>query len=307
MVSAQGRQGYIVPVSSIATEGYLSLQEIISQRRLAFSSYDDRPSHLFDGLDKNTLSILLLSTPVHHFEAVSTRLCRWSAEERDRLFQTLSYEITPDPKLKGCFPKIGSTIEAGIWKKLFSSKPLYTFYSQVSGFVTHYSRKVNAFLQVLDFVPEVRDGQGRLRPPSEFKELQFPAHAQAVAVFCCLNSTLFRWFLDVTSDGSHLNRREIDNFPFDPKSASSAYPVLLELAKRLSESLQRTSINKVMRYKHDTLTVQCILPKYSKPIIDEIDRVLARHYGFTDEELDFIINYDIKYRMGRDSADEEEE
>jgi len=39
-------------------------------------------------------------------------------------------------------------------------------------------------------------------------------------------------------------------------------------------------------------------PKYSKPIIDEIDRVLAKHYGFTDEELDFIINYDIKYRMG---------
>ena len=39
----------------------------------------------------------------------------------------------------------------------------------------------------------------------------------------------------------------------------------------------------------------------SMPIIDEIDRVLAAHYGFTDEELDFIpstqlrtgINYDI--------------
>jgi len=28
-------------------------------------------------------------------------------------------------------------------------------------------------------------------------------------------------------------------------------------------------------------------PKHSKPIIDEIDRVLAGHYGFTDEELDF--------------------
>jgi len=23
-----------------------------------------------------------------------------------------------------------------------------------------------------------------------------------------------------------------------------------------------------------------------------------KHYGFTEEELDFIINYDIKYRMG---------
>ena len=39
-------------------------------------------------------------------------------------------------------------------------------------------------------------------------------------------------------------------------------------------------------------------PKLSKSIIDEIDKVLAKHYGFTEEELDFIINYDIKYRMG---------
>jgi hypothetical protein len=37
------------------------------------------------------------------------------------------------------------------------------------------------------------------------------------------------------------------------------------------------------------------------------DRVLAAHYGFTDVELDFIINYDIKDRMGRDAAEEEEE
>ena len=46
-------------------------------------------------------------------------------------------------------------------------------------------------------------------------------------------------------------------------------------------------------------------PKLSKPIIDEIDKVLAKHYGFTDEELDFIINYDIKYRMGDELNSEE--
>ena len=38
----------------------------------------------------------------------------------------------------------------------------------------------------------------------------------------------------------------------------------------------------------------------------KIDRVLAARYGFTDEELDFIINYDIKYRMGRDAEAEDE-
>ena len=42
----------------------------------------------------------------------------------------------------------------------------------------------------------------------------------------------------------------------------------------------------------------------SKSIIDEIDKVLAKHYGLTEEELDFIINYDIKYRMGSDDDEE---
>ena len=33
--------------------------------------------------------------------------------------------------------------------------------------------------------------------------------------------------------------------------------------------------------------------------------MLARHYGFTEEEFDFIINYDIKYRMGDELTAEE--
>ena len=44
----------------------------------------------------------------------------------------------------------------------------------------------------------------------------------------------------------------------------------------------------------------------SKAILDEIDTVLARHYGFTEEELDFILNYDIKYRLGRSTESDDE-
>jgi len=38
----------------------------------------------------------------------------------------------------------------------------------------------------------------------------------------------------------------------------------------------------------------------------ELYCALTSHYGFTEEELDFIINYDIKYRMGREAGQEEE-
>ena len=40
--------------------------------------------------------------------------------------------------------------------------------------------------------------------------------------------------------------------------------------------------------------------------MDKIDTLLAKHYRFTDEELDFIINYDIKYRMGDELNNSEE-
>jgi hypothetical protein len=47
-----------------------------------------------------------------------------------------------------------------------------------------------------------------------------------------------------------------------------------------------------------TTQTQSFKIQKSKPIIDEIDSILAEHYGFTEEELDFVVNYDIKYRLG---------
>jgi len=43
----------------------------------------------------------------------------------------------------------------------------------------------------------------------------------------------------------------------------------------------------------------------AKPIIDELDTLLAFHYGFSDEELDFVLSYDIKYRVAAHGAAEE--
>lgn len=74
------------------------------------------------------------------------------------------------------------------------------------------------------------------------------------------------------------------------------------LGKQLQEDYQKNSqiIKRSYSKKGRVFSMkkQHFYIKLSKPIIDEIDKVLAEHYGFTEEELDFIINYDIKYRMG---------
>ena len=304
IIKKSGAQGLIVPVSSVSTEGYISLQNLLVKSGLVASSYDDRPAHLFDGLDKNTLSILL-SGVTKAGTLYSTRLSRWNGSERNTLFQLLSYGKTCVGTLPGCIPKLGSHRETGIWRQLFAKgTKLAAYYAKSGSHVAYYSRKVNSFLQCLDFVPEVRDGQGKMRPPSEFKELKFTTSQEAQAAFLLLNSSTFRWFLDVVSDGSHLNKREIDNFPFDPKAFSSCFQKLSDLAALVSQNLRDTSFHRTMRYKHDTLTVQCIVPKNSKKLIDEFDVEFGKHAGLGVEEIDFLINYDIKYRMG--GADDEE-
>ena len=161
-------------------------------------------------------------------------------------------------------PKIGCALGASIWAKIFRDKSLAESYVADSEHVVNYSRKVNAFMQVLDFVPQVRDGEGKLRPPSEFKPLCFASAKEAAAAYCLLNTTLFRWFMDVVSDGSHLNRRELDNFPFDPKKAAGLAAGLPALSKRLTQKLKQTSETRVMNINMNTLTVQCIIGKHAE-------------------------------------------
>ena len=81
---------------------------------------------------------------------------------------------------------------------------------------------------------------------------------------------------------------------------------LVTEGKKLFKDYEKKKYTKSTHYKttgNDVIYDE-YYPKKSKLIIDEIDKIIARHYGFTEEELDFIINYDIKYRMG-DELNEE--
>ncbi len=301
LCSGNGRLGLIVPVSSVSTDRYRSLQGLITSRELCYSSFDDRPSRLFDGLEHSRLTIHLIGEQTENPIRFSTRYNKWFKTERSMVFQGLKYANAEGSLVDNSLAKLSSQLEQGLILKLSRQRRrLGLFFTRGSEHRVFYSRKVGYFLQVLNFVPRVLDGRGKRRPPSEFKELNFGSDLHAKAALCCLNSNLFYWFITVFSDCRHVNKREVNSFPVDlDRLADGKYGVLLAgLADELMADLCANSEDRTMRFRHDTLTIQAIITKLSKPIIDEIDHVLAQHYGFTDEELDFIINYDIKYRMG---------
>ena len=76
---------------------------------------------------------------------------------------------------------------------------------------------------------------------------------------------------------------------------------LLFLVRHLEEDIHKRAFYSTRNTKTgDRIEIEEYRVACSKPIIDEIDGVLARYYDFTEEELNFILYYDRKYRIGRD-------
>ncbi|MFQ5472098.1 MAG: SAM-dependent methyltransferase, partial [Dehalococcoidia bacterium] len=201
----------------------------------------------------------------------------------------------------GPLAKIGSPVEEALLAKVLANTTALAEFTAPNGRSNiYYTRKLSGFVQILDFVPSITDSRGRQREPSELKVIAFKTRAERDVFLSILNATFFYWCLTVFSDCRNLNKREVHGVPFDLRKARRAIVGQLgQLAGTLMKDVRAHSQLLTMNYKkYGKLTIQCTYPKHSKSIIDEIDRVLARHYGFTDEELDLILNYDIKYRMG---------
>ncbi len=309
LLKDRGRLGVIIPVASVCTDGYNPLQhKLIDSGHLHISNYNDRPSKLFDGLEHIRLSIILLDktrSPCHM--VYTSRYNKWHSVVRPQLFEMISFGQVTEYVVEGSIPKVASPLERSILPKVLTqTETMETYASTSGGYRIYYTRKLSGFVQVLDFVPEILDANGMKRAPSELKDIAFEDGATRDIFLTVLNSSLFYWLLTVYSDCRNLNRREVYSVCFDKSRATDiTQKELSRLARELMQDFGRTSKMLEMKYERvGKMTIQCIYPKHSKAIIDEIDRALARHYGFTDEELDFILNYDIKYRMGRGAEDD---
>jgi len=180
---------------------------------------------------------------------------------------------------------------------------------KTSEFQNYYTRKLRYFIQFFDFVPEIRDESDVLIEPSELKSLFFRTDGDRAAGLAALNSTIFFWFFNVYSDVRNVNRREILSFPLSvPKLEHANHSALAKLGRLLMTDFIENAEVLTSTYKKlkKTLHIQSFQPRQSKHLIDRIDAVLAAHYQLSEPELDFIINYDIKYRLGAGSDDDEE-
>ena len=303
LTTAQGRFCFIVPLSVQTTKRMSPLQEFLigTHRDLWMSNFDVYPSKLFEGA-KQRLTILLASRKRSRMNRVwSTRYLRWRPTERPTLFARLAYAPSRRQPALGVFPKSDGLKATSILDKITGFQPEPFVQSQAERIYVH---RIPNNVKAVNFVPYYRNEKRGKRKSDDYKPYCLAASSLNLVALAIVNSNLFffRWYSFF--EGYHCGKHEVTSFPFGFSQMSDEVRRQLEvLADQLMVDMQRNSVCKSAQYKATgKTTYQEFHPARSKTIIDEIDRVLAEHYGFTDEELDFIINYDIKYRIGRDRS-----
>jgi len=315
LLREHGRLGMIIPMSSVSTQKMAPLVDLMMRRMseiyLSHYSGDAHPAVLFNGV-KMRLSILLSVRRYPHdneLATFTTDFVRWYAESRPYLFSGIRYaSFTKGSMLEALVPKTQTEEGIAILRKLVpSNAPIGQHTLPESSFSVYAHRIVAHFVKCFDRPPYFRNDRDGEKKSEDYKVFSFktPLHARlAVAV---LNSTTFYYYYLTYSDAYHCGRELLLHFPCDLAALESGSAGRLrELSSALIEDLHLNSVRRRIEY-HGTgwIDYDEFYPKHSKPIIDRIDCVLAEHYGFTDEELDFIINYDIKYRMGRGAGEAE--
>ncbi|MBK9748883.1 MAG: Eco57I restriction-modification methylase domain-containing protein [Chloroflexi bacterium] len=300
----QGRFSVIVPVGAFSVNETVSLRALLNRTfSIAWlSGYGIRPSKLFDGVDQRLSIYIGVKQSTNESKVYSSKYHHWYSEEREDLFERLTYQDVSRLGASGVFPKAGDPLSTGIIEKVRrQAKPIGAYLVRANGFKMHYHRSPRYWIRAMDFEQHFRSAT-RTRSIHHFRDLYAINTEMGKFVGAVLNSSLFFfWFLTV-GNGRNLTGDDVKDF-----FVGTPTP---DVVKETGEIFDRLMVdyrnNSVIRVRKDQ-EYQEFDQSASKPIIDEIDRVLARHYGFTEAELDFIINYDIKYRMGRDAESDGDE
>ena len=293
IMRADGSISMIVPLSGHSTRRMIPLIDnfyrSFSSVHLSTFSGDANPSRLFDGV-KFRLAIFIAS---HKSGGIfTTRYMRWYAKERDHLFARLEYVPVGDLPLNTAIPKVSSSVHRRVLRKLAGHTSRIPKAGLPDGRIFYHSAPVN-WIRAHSRPPYFHSARDGHKTSVKLKPLAVAENRRASTQAVLCSSTFFIWWLS-RSDCYDLIKLQVAAFPMVHS------PRLAYLSSVLEEDMGQKTKRRVYHYRTTgRVEYDEFYMKLSKDVIDEIDRELAQHYGFTAKELDFILNYDIKYRLGR--------
>ena len=290
LLRKNGSFAYIVPISLTSSDSLTGVHRILLGNcdTIHISSYAVRPKPVFENAVVNT-SILLFKkteTPCQHL--FSTKMHRRGNEfELQRLIDNLNFVDVNSYTITGRIPKISSEMEKDILTKIFKNTPIKTFYDD-KGEPIYYRTTGGRYFKIVTNYPT---GSTKEKPLYFQKRL-------TNAIGCILSSSLAFWFYQIYSNNLDWKTYEIENFTI-PQLSTKDIEYLDKLYPRYLADIEakaniRTTSGE-STYNIDSFKEYKIVR--SKAIIDEIDDYICPLYGLTQEETDFIKNYELEFRL----------
>ena len=309
---SEGRVSFIVPVAITCSKRMTPVISLIKEKAnmALFANFDDRPGKLFEMLEhlRATIFIIDKSSKKKNTQFYATRYNRWYSNCRSILFSNLSFVNVSPFVGEFVIPKYSFSIELSIKEKLLGvDKTISNTYGLSNGINNVYYRAAGGgYFLLVKTDKSITYINGVLEDVKAEKSISLKNDISSATIAAVLSSSLFYWDYIAYTDCRNLTKSFIDNFKVSSlllkdasvsKKGSSLF-VDYESNKFKKDTFYRTTGRHVVYYEY--------YPKLSKNLIDCIDYAIAPHYGLSNQEVDFITNFDIKFRMGDELLEDDE-
>lgn len=290
LLRQDGSFAFIVPISLTSSDSLTGVHRMLMQNcdTIHISSYAVRPKPVFENAVVNT-SILLFKktgTPCKHL--YSTKMHRRGKHfNLQKLIDNIEFVNVLDYTLIGRIPKISAELEKEILKKIFKNAPIKTLYDD-KGEPIYYRTTGGRYFKVVTNYPT---GSTKEKPLYFQKRI-------SNAIGCILSSSLAFWFYQIYSNNLDWKTYEIENFTIPKLSAENTKFLDNLYSRYLADIEAKANIRMTSgesTYNVDSFKEYKIVR--SKDIIDKIDDYICPLYGLTQEEMDFIKNYELEFRL----------
>ena len=131
---------------------------------------------------------------------------------------------------------------------------------------------------------------------NEYKIFNFKNENDSILFSALMNSNIFFFYWEAISDVWHITLKElkflkIDFSEFNSEEKTRIRKLYLEFENNLENNKKRINTKQAeFEYQH----------KKDKVLIDKIDLFFKKYFSFTDIEMEYIRNYQIKFRLNEE-------
>lgn len=282
LLNKNGVMAFVIPISYVSTPRMSSIRRLLTENlgSTFVLNFADRPDCLFHGVHQKLT--LLISKKNDVKRIYSSSYYYWYKSERKDLFDKCKVFYSGINK-ELYIPKIGNKIEKDIFNKLTSNKgeSLINFINDRYTNSSIYLNMRGCFwMKAFTFNPGSK----------EYKNLNIDPKWRDY-ILALLNSDLFFLYWIIISDCWHITKKELSEFKVVLPN-DSQLKQFSDLIKKLENKLEKTkkyigSKQVEYEYKH----------RDCKDIIEKIDDALSPIYRLTESQIEYLKNYQLKYRM----------